>query len=279
VKFAYLIKLLAIMISLAMMSCSSPSSMSHATTSQPPVISGTNTILQEITTSKPVPSSQTLPQPTITSAQPLITVSKEVHVTVSSNGYIPNLIYAPIGTIVIWQSSEPRFQGCCPRCHINHTVTSETGVFDSGVLSVFAHYFGKAGNYVYYDSLYPELTGTVIIGTDINATQSEPNPEHAFQRTGGGGLVGSVIFADDTPKSENTAWLFPSNNLDIAYASANIKSDGHFTFNNIPTGTYVIYITWMSGNSPFFFSASREFTSIIENSITTAEDIFIPRLG
>ena len=252
-----------------MMSCGSPSSVS-------PGISDTDTISNEITSSIPVPSSRTLTQPTDTSTQPLITVNKEFKVFVNSNGFTPNIIDAPLGTIVIWQNSEPRFQGCCPRCHINHTVTSDTGVLDSGDLGIYAHYFGDAGIFVYHDSLYPELTGTVIV-SDASSTQYAPATGNNLPRTGGGSLVGSVIFADDTYTSENMAWLFPSNNLNVAYASVNIESNGVFTFSDIPPGTYTIFITAMKGNIPFYFKVSKESVIITENATVTLDNINIPK--
>jgi plastocyanin len=60
------------------------------------------------------------------------------------------------GTTVTWTNADD----------IPHTVTSSTGVFKSKVLDSgdkFSFTFAKAGQFGYFCSLHPHMTGTVIV--------------------------------------------------------------------------------------------------------------------
>jgi plastocyanin len=60
------------------------------------------------------------------------------------------------GTTVTWTNADD----------IPHTVTSNTGVFKSKVLDSgdkFSFTFAKAGQFGYFCSLHPHMTGTIIV--------------------------------------------------------------------------------------------------------------------
>ena len=60
------------------------------------------------------------------------------------------------GTTVTWTNQDD----------IPHTVVSKTGVFKSKVLDTgdkFSFTFAKAGQFGYYCSLHPHMTGTIIV--------------------------------------------------------------------------------------------------------------------
>jgi len=60
------------------------------------------------------------------------------------------------GTTVTWTNADD----------IPHTVTSKDGVFKSKVLDTgdrFSYTFAKAGQFGYYCSLHPHMTGTIIV--------------------------------------------------------------------------------------------------------------------
>jgi plastocyanin len=52
------------------------------------------------------------------------------------------------------------------RDQMPHTVTSDSGAFDSGRLGAggtFSHTFDKPGTYTYYCQLHPNMRGTVVV--------------------------------------------------------------------------------------------------------------------
>lgn len=72
------------------------------------------------------------------------------------HGYSPPTATVAPGTTVCWQNQDGW----------THTVTSDTGLFDSGEMAlagVFTFTFDATGSYPYHDSLYPERTGTVEV--------------------------------------------------------------------------------------------------------------------
>ena len=51
----------------------------------------------------------------------------------------------------------------------NHTVTSDTGLFDSGVLAPgasFAQTFKQSGTFAYHCSIHPSMTGSIKVERD-----------------------------------------------------------------------------------------------------------------
>jgi plastocyanin len=72
------------------------------------------------------------------------------------HGFSPPTLRIVPGTTVCWQNQDGW----------THTVTSDTGLFDSGEMAlagVFTFMFGATGSYPYHDSLYPSRTGTVEV--------------------------------------------------------------------------------------------------------------------
>ena len=71
-------------------------------------------------------------------------------------GFAPQVINVAPGTTVCWKNQDGW----------THTATSDTGVFDSGVIRLADTYsftFHTPGSYSYHDALHPELTGTVNV--------------------------------------------------------------------------------------------------------------------
>ena len=68
----------------------------------------------------------------------------------------PQAITVPVGTTVTWTNSDD----------IPHTAVSKDGVFKSKVMDTnekFSYTFTKAGTYSYYCSVYPKMTGQVVV--------------------------------------------------------------------------------------------------------------------
>jgi plastocyanin len=68
----------------------------------------------------------------------------------------PVMISVPIGTTITWTNKDL----------IDHTVTSDNGLFDSGILHnnvVYSHMFTTAGTYPYHCNIHPFMTASVVV--------------------------------------------------------------------------------------------------------------------
>jgi plastocyanin len=98
-------------------------------------------------------AAQATSQATTQAAAP---VGKVVEVKVDNFSFSPQTITVAPGTTVIWTN----------RDDIPHTVVSDDKVFKSKVLDTdekFSYTFDKAGNFPYFCSVHPKMTGKVIV--------------------------------------------------------------------------------------------------------------------
>jgi plastocyanin len=98
-------------------------------------------------------AAQVMTQATAQTAAPAGNV---VEVKVDNFSFSPQAITIKPGTTVIWTN----------RDDIPHTVVSDDKVFKSKVLDTdekFSYTFDKAGNFPYFCSVHPKMTGTVIV--------------------------------------------------------------------------------------------------------------------
>jgi plastocyanin len=89
-------------------------------------------------------------------AQAASPAGKVVEVKVDNFSFSPQTITIAAGTTVIWTN----------RDDIPHTVVSDDKVFKSKVLDTdekFSYTFDKAGNFPYFCSVHPKMTGKVIV--------------------------------------------------------------------------------------------------------------------
>ena len=91
--------------------------------------------------------------------------------SVDSKGFVfaPPAITVAEGDTVTWTNSDP----------VPHTVTSDTGAFDSGVMNngqTFGFTFTAAGSYSYFCDLHPTMKGTVAV-TAVAPAPEAPAPE------------------------------------------------------------------------------------------------------
>src|SRR5215470_9328892 len=79
-----------------------------------------------------------------------------VEVKIDNFSFGPQSITVAVGTTVKWTN----------RDDIPHTVVSSEGVFKSRVLDTdetFSFTFSKPGNYPYFCSIHPHMTGSVVV--------------------------------------------------------------------------------------------------------------------
>ncbi len=77
-------------------------------------------------------------------------------VTLANFAFSPATLTVKVGTTVTWTNKDPA----------THTVTSDTGVFESGNLAASASYsyvFSKAGTFNYHCSIHPSMKGSVVV--------------------------------------------------------------------------------------------------------------------
>ena len=77
-------------------------------------------------------------------------------VIIQSMAFIPATLTVPVGTTVRWKNKDT----------MAHTVTSDTGAWDSGnidINAVFNFPFTAAGTYHYHCTYHPSMTGTIIV--------------------------------------------------------------------------------------------------------------------
>lgn len=71
-------------------------------------------------------------------------------------GFVPNPITVAVGTTVTWTNNDST----------SHTVTSNTGLFNSNVLSAgksFSFTFPTAGTFQYHCTFHSGMVGSVVV--------------------------------------------------------------------------------------------------------------------
>jgi len=107
------------------------------------------------------PTTPTAPTtPATPATPPTVQVANEAFVNVPSKEFRPSILTVPVGTKVIWSSTDGELGT------IVHTVTSTTGLF-SGIITnggaTFSYTFTERGTFNYYCEEFPEMKGTVIV--------------------------------------------------------------------------------------------------------------------
>jgi plastocyanin len=81
-------------------------------------------------------------------------VSPEV--TIKGFAFTPGTLTIKVGTTVKWTNQDS----------VAHTVTSDTGLFDSGDLAAgdtFSYTFTQAGTFAYHCTMHPSMTATIVV--------------------------------------------------------------------------------------------------------------------
>ena len=87
-------------------------------------------------------------------------------VTIADFQFTPATLQVAQGTTVTWTNNGPT----------NHTTTSDTGVWDSGVLQAgrsFSFRFNTPGTFAYHCMIHPSMKGTITVTA---ATAAALNP-------------------------------------------------------------------------------------------------------
>ncbi len=125
----------------------------------------TNTITstQTVTNTSTVTQTISAPPTTITvTPTPSPTTPASFDVEINYDTFIPATITVPVGATVTWSHLDREADSAV----WYHTVTSETGLFDSGLLTfgdIFSYTFTEPGTYHYYNKELPYRRGIVIV--------------------------------------------------------------------------------------------------------------------
>jgi plastocyanin len=91
-----------------------------------------------------------------TTTPPATTPSQSNAVTIQNLSFSPANITVSVGTKVTWTNKDS----------VTHTVTSDTGLFDSGQLSpgsTFSYTFNNKGVFNYHCTIHATMHGTVTV--------------------------------------------------------------------------------------------------------------------
>ena len=77
-------------------------------------------------------------------------------VWIQGMNFEPNTITISSGTTITWSNRDA----------VSHTVTSNSGLFDSGTIpkdGTYQHTFTSAGTFPYHCSIHPTMTATIVV--------------------------------------------------------------------------------------------------------------------
>ncbi len=123
----------------------------------------------------PLNQAQATAAPAPTQAAPAPAV-QTITIDIGDNTFAPSKTTVPVGATVVWKHTGKK----------PHTVTADTGAFDSGKLdngSTFAFTFKQAGTFPYFCQFHGGKGGEGMAGTIIVADQSAVAPPPAPQPT------------------------------------------------------------------------------------------------
>jgi plastocyanin len=129
--------------------------MAVAVTEAPTEVPGA-TAATEAATEVPTEAATEVPTEAATATKEAPQVAAAATVTIDNFAFSPQSLQVKVGTTVTWTNN----QGT------THTVTSDTGEWDSGNLSQgksFSFTFTKAGTFAYHCAIHSSMTGTVEV--------------------------------------------------------------------------------------------------------------------
>ncbi len=120
----------------------------------------------------------------IVGANTTTTSAADMAITIQGFAFSPATITVPVGTKVTWTNQDPA----------THTVTSDTGAFDSKNLTTggtFSFTFSQAGSFAYHCAIHPRMVATIVVaaGNTAPTTANAPSattapPSSVLPQTG-----------------------------------------------------------------------------------------------
>jgi len=150
------IPVMGIALTFILVSCSAATAAVSTPTPMAPVPS--NTPLPDVTvapTPTP-PAGSTQAAPPAPTNTPMPGATGTVDVTIMNFAFDPPSLTIKVGTTVRWTNQDSAA----------HSVTSDTGVWDSGSIvegAAYSRVFDTVGTFAYYCGIHPSMKGTIIV--------------------------------------------------------------------------------------------------------------------
>jgi plastocyanin len=103
---------------------------------------------------------------------PAPTAAADVSVAISNFAFVPPAVTIPAGTTVVWTNNDS----------VSHTVTSDTGIWDSGSLEKsgsFRYTFTTPGTFAYHCIPHPYMTASITVTAAGGASGTSAAPSAA----------------------------------------------------------------------------------------------------
>ena len=157
-KILFLVLAVLLVSVLLAASCSSTATTPTTTFTRttPTSTTTTTTGSTTFTTTTPTTTTTTKDTTTTTTETTTTTTTQNVAVIIQDFAFSPSSVTITVGSTVIWQNHDST----------SHTVTSDTGLFNSGTLSnggTFSFTFNTPGTYNYHCSIHSSMHGTIIV--------------------------------------------------------------------------------------------------------------------
>jgi plastocyanin len=153
----------------------------------------------------------------------------EATVALIDESFQPPALEVAVGATVTWENIDG---------DDDHTVTSNDGAFNSGVLpagSAFEHTFDAPGAYPYFCAIHPEMEGTItVVGEaptpDESVDAATPTPPQSSPVVEEAGPIVTPATGDETPVEE-TVPVEPAavSIVDLTFDPASIEVDAGST--------------------------------------------------
>jgi plastocyanin len=159
-------------------------------------------------------------------------------VSIIDFAFTPNSITVPVGTTVAWTNMGTR----------SHTVTENTGSFDSGTILPEAqsfHQFTVPGTYPYHCSIHTSMVGTVIVTPPLDTT-APSIPTNLSGTTISSSQI-NLTWTASTDDVGVTGYKIFRNGTQVGASTTTSYSDTGLTANT--TYTYAVYAYDAAGNN------------------------------
>ena len=168
-------------------------------------------------------------------------------VEIRNTTYEPASLSVPMGTTVTWINQDT----------IDHTVTSDTGIFDSGTIKSggrFMFTFDTPGVYPYHCSLHAYMRGQVSVTSALTGTTQEAGLAPLQTGIVGTPATGPVIadysqFYTITPGVVQTTPITAPQSFDILGFEPTYVYQGGLDQQGVPYGQYTSYSNLFGQNS------------------------------
>jgi len=156
------------------------------------------------------------------------------------------------------------------------SVSTSGGEYKSGVQVVLIA--NPATDY-YFDSWSGSASGTttsvtIIMDSDKSVTANfATTPQAKYTTPGTGAAVGWVMFPDYTPACDSLAYIFEPDET-LSFAGCYVDTNGYYIFDDIPPGSYEIYVT--SFGPGLLFTGPPDATiAVYEHETTSVPNITV----